>query len=72
MFARIGTIQTVTVMTLASVHKKCHTPMLDCNHNQRRKMSDLEIVENITKNKCAICGDKLTAWENSICILCED
>lgn len=35
-------------------------------------MSDLEIVENITKNKCAICGDKLTAWENSICILCED
>lgn len=35
-------------------------------------MSDLEIVENITKVKCAVCGDKLTAWENNICILCED
>jgi len=35
-------------------------------------MSDLEIVENITKAKCAVCGDKLTAWENNICIICED
>jgi hypothetical protein len=27
--------------------------------------------ENITKNKCVECGDKLTAWENTYCIICE-
>ena len=27
--------------------------------------------ENITKNKCAICDDKLTAWETNYCIMCE-
>ena len=27
--------------------------------------------ENITKTKCVECGDKLTAWENVYCIICE-
>lgn len=28
-------------------------------------------LENITKTKCVECGDKLTAWENVYCIICE-
>lgn len=28
-------------------------------------------LENITKNKCMTCQDKLTAWENTYCIICE-
>ena len=27
--------------------------------------------ENITKNKCITCDDKLTAWEINFCIMCE-
>ena len=27
--------------------------------------------ENITKNKCLTCDDKLTAWEINYCIMCE-
>ena len=27
--------------------------------------------ENITKNKCITCQDKLTAWEINYCIMCE-
>jgi hypothetical protein len=27
--------------------------------------------ENITKNKCMTCQDKLTAWEINYCIMCE-
>lgn len=29
---------------------------------------DLEVI---TKKKCAVCGDKLTPWENVVCIMCE-
>ena len=29
------------------------------------------LIENITKNKCVECGDKLTSWENTYCIICE-
>jgi len=31
-------------------------------------------LEQITKAKCLVCGDKLAPFEleNSICILCED
>jgi hypothetical protein len=28
-------------------------------------------IENVTKRKCLECGEKLTAWENEKCILCE-
>jgi hypothetical protein len=28
-------------------------------------------LENITKNKCMTCQDKLTAWEINYCIMCE-
>lgn len=28
-------------------------------------------VEVITKNKCVECGDKLTPFESSLCIICE-
>ena len=28
-------------------------------------------LENITKVKCLTCGDKLTAWEDTYCIICE-
>mgnify|MGYP003347298101 len=28
-------------------------------------------VENITSNKCYVCGDLLTDWENGYCIMCE-
>jgi hypothetical protein len=28
-------------------------------------------LENITKNKCLTCDDKLTAWEINYCIMCE-
>ena len=34
-------------------------------------MNELTYVENITKNKCVTCNDKLTAWENTYCIMCE-
>lgn len=35
-------------------------------------MSELEIVENITKRKCIECNDKLTSWETSgYCVMCE-
>lgn len=27
--------------------------------------------ETVTNSKCAICGDKLAEWEDSICIICE-
>lgn len=33
-------------------------------------MNEMTIVENITKNKCAVCGDKLTAWEDTYCVIC--
>jgi len=33
-------------------------------------MSELAF-ENITKNKCMTCQDKLTAWEINYCIICE-
>jgi hypothetical protein len=26
--------------------------------------------ENVTKLKCLECGDKLTPWENTLCIIC--
>jgi hypothetical protein len=29
------------------------------------------LIENITKNKCVECDEKLTSWENVYCILCE-
>jgi hypothetical protein len=29
------------------------------------------LIENITKNKCVECGEKLTSWENKFCIMCE-
>ena len=28
-------------------------------------------LESITKTKCLECGDKLTAWENVYCIICQ-
>ena len=28
-------------------------------------------LENITKNKCMTCQDKLTAWEINYCMMCE-
>ena len=34
-------------------------------------MNELDYTENITANKCAVCGDKLTDWENGYCIMCE-
>ena len=35
-------------------------------------MTELTYVENITRNKCVECGDKLTSWETSgYCIMCE-
>ena len=38
-----------------------------------RKVSSMTelALENITKTKCVECGDKLTAWENTYCIICE-
>ena len=37
------------------------------------QMNELAL-EQITKTKCLVCGDKLAPFEieNSICILCED
>ena len=35
-------------------------------------MTELEIIENVTNTKCAVCGDKLTDWEENVCIMCED
>lgn len=29
------------------------------------------LIENITSNKCVMCKDLLTDWENTYCILCE-
>ena len=29
------------------------------------------LIENITKNKCVECNEKLTSWENTYCIICE-
>jgi len=29
------------------------------------------LFENVTKIKCVTCGDKLTSWENTYCIMCE-
>jgi len=29
------------------------------------------LIENITNTKCIECGDKLTSWENTYCIICE-
>ena len=34
-------------------------------------MNDYDDVELITKNKCVECGDKLTVWEDTYCILCD-
>ena len=28
-------------------------------------------LENITSTECVECGDKLTSWENTWCIICE-
>ena len=28
-------------------------------------------LENITRTKCVECGDKLTDWENTYCVMCE-
>ena len=32
---------------------------------------NFENLEVVTKNRCAVCNDKLTAWEIGVCILCE-
>ena len=29
------------------------------------------VLENITNTKCVECGDRLTDWENTYCIMCE-
>jgi len=33
-------------------------------------MNELDF-ENITKQKCLTCNDKLTSWEINYCIMCE-
>ena len=32
---------------------------------------NIDFAENITTTACAVCGDFLTDWENTYCILCE-
>lgn len=34
-------------------------------------MTELTYVENITRNKCAECGDKLAPWEGTLCCICD-
>ena len=34
-------------------------------------MTELEIFENITQVRCAVCNDKLTDWEIGVCVFCE-
>lgn len=34
-------------------------------------MNELTYIENVTKQKCVTCGDKLTDWENTYCVMCE-
>jgi hypothetical protein len=29
------------------------------------------LFENVTKLRCESCNDKLTPWENKLCILCD-
>ena len=29
------------------------------------------LIENVTATKCVMCGDLLTDWEDTYCIMCE-
>jgi hypothetical protein len=51
-------------------YQNCQTPVVSLSYKEMRiPMTELAF-ENVTKLKCLECGDKLTPWENTLCIIC--